>query len=111
MSIPIFWEELDTIAPDGINMSGALLRIVGNDPWKDFFQNNQMLKQQLLNNIFCRKLMLIARNLANDIIFMYIIYRRTIISKKPKLKSCSFLQPNKLRFFNVKIEGGHYEKQ
>mgnify|MGYP006959898982 CR=1 FL=1 len=44
VSMPIAWDELDTVAPDGVNMSDALLRIVRNDPWKDFFQNNQMLK-------------------------------------------------------------------
>jgi len=37
VSMPIAWEELDRIAPDGINMADALLRIGGNDPWKDFF--------------------------------------------------------------------------
>lgn len=44
VSMPISWDELDVVAPDGINMSDALLRIEKNDPWKDFFQNNQMLK-------------------------------------------------------------------
>ena len=44
VSMPIFWEELDTVAPDSITMSDALLRIEKDDPWKDFFQNNQMLK-------------------------------------------------------------------
>lgn len=44
VSMPIAWDELDTVAPDGITMADALLRIAGNDPWKDFFQNNQMLK-------------------------------------------------------------------
>lgn len=44
VSMPISWDELDTVAPDGINMAEALLRIGGNDPWKDFFRNNQMLK-------------------------------------------------------------------
>ncbi|WP_331660913.1 non-homologous end-joining DNA ligase LigD, partial [Lachnoclostridium sp.] len=44
VSMPIAWEELDTIAPDGITMADALLRINGKDPWKDFFQNDQMLK-------------------------------------------------------------------
>lgn len=44
VSMPITWDELDTVAPDGINMADALLRITGNDPWKDFFNNNQMLK-------------------------------------------------------------------
>ena len=44
VSMPIAWDELDTVDPDGITMVDALSRIVGNDPWKDFFQNNQMLK-------------------------------------------------------------------
>ncbi len=44
VSMPIAWEELDTVAPDGINMAEALSRIGGKDPWNGFFQNNQMLK-------------------------------------------------------------------
>ncbi|MHC1722359.1 MAG: DNA ligase D [Aminipila sp.] len=44
VSMPISWDELDTVAPDGIDMTDALMRISGNDPWKDFFQNDQMLK-------------------------------------------------------------------
>lgn len=44
VSMPISWDELYTVAPDGINMEDAILRIGSDDPWKDFFQNNQMLK-------------------------------------------------------------------
>ena len=44
VSMPIAWDELDTVAPDGVNMAEALRRIGGNDPWKDFFRNNQQLK-------------------------------------------------------------------
>lgn len=44
VSMPIGWDELSTVAPNGINMTEALLRIERNDPWKDFFSNNQMLK-------------------------------------------------------------------
>lgn len=44
VSMPISWEELDIVAPDGIHMSDALIRINENDPWKDFFQNDQRLK-------------------------------------------------------------------
>nr|WP_315019788.1 DNA ligase D [uncultured Aminipila sp.] len=44
VSMPIFWDELDTVAPDGIHMEDALKRVNENDPWKDFFQNDQMLK-------------------------------------------------------------------
>ncbi|MDF2543967.1 MAG: ligase [Herbinix sp.] len=44
VSMPIGWDELDTVAPDGITLEDALHRIHGNDPWFDFFENNQMLK-------------------------------------------------------------------
>lgn len=44
VSMPIRWDELDTVAPDGVNMAQALLRVVGKDPWEDFFMNNQILK-------------------------------------------------------------------
>lgn len=44
VSMPIEWNELDTVAPDGITLKDALVRIQGNDPWKDFFESNQMLK-------------------------------------------------------------------
>ncbi len=44
VSMPITWEELDTVAPDGISMADALVRIGGSDPWIDFFRNDQMLK-------------------------------------------------------------------
>ncbi|KGK88373.1 DNA ligase [Desulfosporosinus sp. HMP52] len=44
VSMPIAWAELNTVAPDGINMAEALRRIGGNDPWQDFFRNNQQLK-------------------------------------------------------------------
>jgi bifunctional non-homologous end joining protein LigD len=44
VSMPIAWDELDTVAPDGVTMADALLRLGGNDPWKDFFQNQQRLK-------------------------------------------------------------------
>ena len=44
VSMPIAWDELDTVAPDGVTMADALLRLGGNDPWKDFFQNHQRLK-------------------------------------------------------------------
>ncbi|HAS92978.1 MAG TPA: DNA ligase D [Sedimentibacter sp.] len=43
VSMPIFWEELYTVAPDGINMEDALLRIEKKDPWEDFFQNSQSI--------------------------------------------------------------------
>lgn len=44
VSMPISWNELYTVAPDGINMMDALLRIEKEDPWQDFFLNDQMLK-------------------------------------------------------------------
>ncbi len=44
VSMPIAWEELDYIAPDGIGMKDAILRMEKDDPWKDFFQNDQMLR-------------------------------------------------------------------
>jgi len=44
VSMPIAWAELDTVAPDGVNMAEALRRIGGIDPWQDFFRNNQQLK-------------------------------------------------------------------
>ena len=44
ISMPIIWDELDTIAPDGVTLPDALQRVRGNDPWKGFFQNHQLLK-------------------------------------------------------------------
>jgi bifunctional non-homologous end joining protein LigD len=44
VSMPITWAELDKIAPDGVTMQDALMRIRGDDPWKGFFQNHQLLK-------------------------------------------------------------------
>jgi bifunctional non-homologous end joining protein LigD len=44
VSVPVAWEELDTVQPGGIDMAGALERIGGNDPWKDFFHVEQQLK-------------------------------------------------------------------
>jgi bifunctional non-homologous end joining protein LigD len=44
VSMPIAWNELDAIAPDAVSMEDALLKIRNEDPWKDFFKNNQMLK-------------------------------------------------------------------
>ena len=44
VSMPIAWEELDSVAPDGITMAEALKRIGGDDPWKGFFRNDQVLK-------------------------------------------------------------------
>lgn len=44
VSMPISWNELYEVSPDGISMEDALLRIERDDPWSGFFQNNQMLK-------------------------------------------------------------------
>lgn len=44
VSMPVFWEELDTVAPDGVGMADALLRIGREDPWEDFFRNKQSLR-------------------------------------------------------------------
>lgn len=43
VSMPITWEELETVTPDGIGMTDALQRIRNDDPWKGFFQMNQRL--------------------------------------------------------------------
>ena len=44
VSMPISWDELYTVAPDGINMEEALKRIEGIDPWDGFFRNTQAIK-------------------------------------------------------------------
>ena len=43
VSMPIGWDDLETVAPDGIDMADAIFRLTRDDPWKDFFQINQML--------------------------------------------------------------------
>jgi len=44
VSMPIAWDELDSVAPDGIGMQEALRRIKLDDPWKGFFENEQQLR-------------------------------------------------------------------
>ena len=44
VSMPIFWEELEKIAPNQINIFSAINRIKENDPWKNFFKVKQILK-------------------------------------------------------------------
>lgn len=44
VSMPIEWKELDKIAPNGVDMAGALKRIKSADPWKDFYKTSQSLK-------------------------------------------------------------------
>jgi bifunctional non-homologous end joining protein LigD len=43
VSMPISWEELDSIAPDGISMYDALKRIQTYDPWEGFFDSTSYL--------------------------------------------------------------------
>ncbi len=43
VSMPITWEELDSIAPDGVNMHLALQRILTDDPWEGFFSSDSYL--------------------------------------------------------------------
>ena len=44
VSMPISWEELDTVVPNGISMDEALTRISGKDPWRDFYRIQQRIK-------------------------------------------------------------------
>jgi bifunctional non-homologous end joining protein LigD len=44
VSMPITWEELDEVAPDGISLVDALERIQNPDPWEGFFAHSQKLK-------------------------------------------------------------------
>ena len=37
VSMPISWDELDIVEPDGITMEEAVKRIAGKDPWEGFF--------------------------------------------------------------------------
>lgn len=37
VSMPISWNELDTIKPDAISIEDALKRLKRKDPWQDFF--------------------------------------------------------------------------
>lgn len=43
VSMPIFWEELDLIPPNGIGMKDALKRLSNPDPWHSFFTVTQKL--------------------------------------------------------------------
>ncbi len=47
VSTPIFWSELEKIAPDQIDMSEAIARLNKVDPWRDFFSVKQKLKKVL----------------------------------------------------------------
>jgi bifunctional non-homologous end joining protein LigD len=44
VSMPIAWDELDSVAPADIDMADAVLRIQKKDPWEGFFQTDQMLE-------------------------------------------------------------------
>jgi len=45
VSLPISWEELDTVAPDGIGMEEVLARVRrGEDPWRDFYRIEQRMR-------------------------------------------------------------------
>lgn len=44
VSMPISWEELYSVAPNGVDMKDALHRAGGEDPWKSFFTIDQQLK-------------------------------------------------------------------
>ncbi len=45
VSMPISWEELDTVAPNGISIEDAIKRLQGEDPWKGFFNIKQKIYQ------------------------------------------------------------------
>ncbi len=44
VSMPIFWSELDTVVPDGVNMYEAIKRL-DKDPWRDFNKVKQKLRK------------------------------------------------------------------
>ena len=45
VSMPIAWTELDTVTPNGISMDEAVKRLRRKDPWGDFFDTRQRLKE------------------------------------------------------------------
>lgn len=44
VSMPISWDELDIVSPDGILIEEAVKRLKKEDPWKDFFNVVQQIK-------------------------------------------------------------------
>lgn len=44
VSMPISWSELDTVAPDGIDIFEAVKRLKKSDPWKNFYNIGQELR-------------------------------------------------------------------
>lgn len=48
VSMPIGWEELSKVSPDGIKISSALRRLKEPDPWANFFQNQIGAKASIM---------------------------------------------------------------
>lgn len=46
VSMPITWEELDTVKPNQIDIQAAVKKLNEDDPWKDFFQTKQKLSSK-----------------------------------------------------------------
>ncbi len=46
VSMPLAWNELDAVAPNGISMEEALARLRRKDPWADFFGTEQQMTGQ-----------------------------------------------------------------
>lgn len=44
ISMPIPWDELDDVKPNGITMEEAVRRLQDPDPWAGFYENSQRLK-------------------------------------------------------------------
>ncbi len=44
VSMPIFWEELDKVTPNGISISEAIKRVNKKDPWAEFYTIKQTIK-------------------------------------------------------------------
>jgi bifunctional non-homologous end joining protein LigD len=51
VSMPISWDELDKIAPDGVDIKQAQRRLTAPDPWQDFFKTRQKLNPRLLKSL------------------------------------------------------------
>ncbi|MFH5835797.1 DNA ligase D [Proteiniclasticum sp. C24MP] len=47
ISMPIFWEELDELAPAQVTLHNVKERLEKEDPWKDFFKVNQGIRGKL----------------------------------------------------------------
>ncbi len=41
VSMPIFWDALATVPPQGVDIAGAIARLRDHDPWEGFFENPQ----------------------------------------------------------------------